>query len=138
MPKQAPGGESVPWQEFTANVRSKGLPAHELYLVLSEPVNGPAAVVANLDPHLAYQMRLESEGTLFGAGPLAGEDGQYWEGAGAFVYRAPSLARAREIADADPMHVAGARRYRIMPWMVNEGSVSVRLFFSGATPRAVP
>jgi hypothetical protein len=36
------------------------------------------------------------------------------------------------------MHVAGARRFRIMPWLVNEGSVSVRLFFSGAAPRLVP
>jgi hypothetical protein len=32
----------------------------------------------------------------------------------------------------------GARRFRIMPWLVNEGSVSVRLFFSGAAPRLVP
>ncbi|MDX6351714.1 MAG: uncharacterized protein QOF84_6504 [Streptomyces sp.] len=138
MSKLTPGEESVSWQELTADIRGKGLPGHQLYLVLSEATNGPAAVLANREPHLAYQMRLESEGVLFVAGPLAGEDGQSWDGSGAFVYRAPSLERAREIAGADPMHVAGARRFRIMPWLVTEGSVSVRLFFSGAAPRLVP
>jgi hypothetical protein len=81
-------------------------------------------VLANREPHLAYQMRLESEGVLFAAGPLAGEDGETWDGSGAFVYRAPSLDRAREIAEADPMHMARARRPRNIPWLTNEGSVS--------------
>ena len=138
MSKLTPGEESVSWQELAADSRGKGLPAHQLYLVLSEATNGPAAVLANREPHLAYQMRLESEGVLFAAGPLANEDGQTWDGSGAFVYRAPSLERAQEIADADPMHVARARRFRIMPWLINEGSVSVRLFLSGAAPRMVP
>jgi uncharacterized protein YciI len=137
MSKSTPGEGSVPWQQFTADIRSKGMPAHQLYLVLSEATNGPAAVLANREPHLAYQMQLESEGTLFVAGPLASEDGRSWNGSGAFVYRAPSLERAREIAEADPMHAAGARRFRIMPWIVNEGSVSIQLFISGAAPRVV-
>ena len=138
MSKPTSGDGSLSWQQLTADIRSKGMPAHQLYLVLSEPTQGPAAVLANREPHLAYQMQLESEGVLFVAGPLAGEDGQSWDGSGAFVYRAPSLERAREIANADPMHAVGARRFRILPWMINEGGVSVRLFFSGAAPRVAP
>ena len=37
---------------------------------------------------------------------------------------------AKTIAERDPMHRSGARSFRIRPWMINEGGVSVRLNFS--------
>jgi uncharacterized protein len=40
------------------------------------------------------------------------------------------LAEAESIAQNDPMHIGGARRYRVRPWLVNEGTLSVRLDFS--------
>ena len=37
---------------------------------------------------------------------------------------------ARAIAEADPMHARGARRYRIRPWLLNEGSLTLRVTYS--------
>ena len=36
----------------------------------------------------------------------------------------------KAVAAADPMHQAGARTYRIRPWLLNEGSFNVRLTYS--------
>ncbi len=46
------------------------------------------------------------------------------------IVRAGSLAEARKIAEADPMHARGARTFRIRPWLLNEGSLTVRLTYS--------
>ena len=44
--------------------------------------------------------------------------------------RASSLNEARSIAERDPMHANGARSFTIRPWLVNEGTVTVRLDFA--------
>jgi uncharacterized protein len=54
-----------------------------------------------------------------------------------FVYRADSLDEARKIAESDPMHSSGARRFRIRSWLLNEGTFSVQLFYSGGKPNIV-
>ena len=41
------------------------------------------------------------------------------------VYRAKDIAEARQIADADPMHRDGVRSYKIIPWLMNEGSFTL-------------
>jgi len=46
------------------------------------------------------------------------------------IIRAESLAAAKQIADNDPMHKSGARSYRIRPWLLNEGKVTVEMTFS--------
>ena len=46
------------------------------------------------------------------------------------IVRAASLDEARAIADADPMHSSGVRRYRIRPWLLNEGSYTVTVRYS--------
>jgi uncharacterized protein YciI len=89
----------------------------------------------HLDPHVQHQTKLELDGTMFAAGPLATEDEQSWAGEGMFMYRADSLDEARAYAESDPMHQAGARRFRIRPWLLNEGTFSVRLFYSGGKPK---
>jgi hypothetical protein len=33
------------------------------------------------------------------------------------------------------MHISGAQRFSVWQWMLNEGSFSVQLFFSGDKPR---
>ncbi len=119
-------------EEFS---RSKGFPALRLYVILTEPVNGLEAVQAASDDHLAHQVALEREGVLFAAGPLLTEDGVSCLGEGMIIVRAGSLAEARAIADRDPMHLTGARTYRIRPWLVNEGSLSIRLNMSDQTMR---
>jgi len=49
------------------------------------------------------------------------------------VIRAKSLAEATDIMKRDPMHKSGARKFKIRPWFVNEGTVSVRLNYSQGT-----
>jgi hypothetical protein len=71
---------------------------------------------------------------MFAAGPVSTDDEQHWLGEGMFAYRADSMETARRLADGDPMHQAGARSYRIRPWLLNEGTTSVRVFYSGRKP----
>jgi uncharacterized protein len=52
-----------------------------------------------------------------------------------FIYRAESLAEATKLAAADPMHSSGARSFTVRAWLLNEGTFSVRLFYSGGKPQ---
>jgi uncharacterized protein len=87
-------------------------------------------VLEHLQQHLEYQELLERKGVMFAAGPNWSDDEQRWEGDGMVVVRAGSLAEADATAKEDPMHASGARRYRVRPWLVNEGTISVKLSFA--------
>jgi hypothetical protein len=91
-------------------LRSNTLLAKRLYVVTSVPTNG---------------------------GPLADDTEQEWNGEGMFVYRAPSRDDAVKLAEADPMHASGARSFTVRLWMLNEGTFSVRLFYSGGRPEVI-
>jgi uncharacterized protein YciI len=104
--------------------REQGFAALELFAIFTTPVAGLGPVLAHLEVHLAHQVAIEAEGTLFGAGPLGAEDGLHFDGEGLIIIRAGSLEEARQIADRDPMHRSGARTYRILPWILNEGAIS--------------
>ena len=67
---------------------------------------------------------------MFGAGPFSDDAEQKWGGEGMVIIRAESLAAAKIIADNDPMHKSGARSYRIRPWLLNEGKITVEMTFS--------
>jgi uncharacterized protein YciI len=102
-----------------------------LYVVVTTPVTSPEIRPRLLD-HLDNQVKLERDGVMFAAGPLFDEGG---EGpvAGMFVIRASSFEEARKIADSDPLHQAGLRKYTIRKWQVNEGQFQVRVNFSDQT-----
>ena len=134
MTEQTP---QVGWPELTDRAREMGLLAKRLYVITSEPTAGIGPVMENLEAHLAYQHQLEQDGTMFAAGPLASTDEQQWYGDGLFIYRAESLAEATKLAEADPMHGSGARRFSVRQWMLNEGSFSVRVFYSGGKPQVL-
>jgi uncharacterized protein len=102
---------------------------------MSDPTGGMGPVLQNLEDHLAYQNKLEAEGIMFGAGPLADDAQQEWPGNGLFIYRAESRAEAVKLAEADPMHASGARSFTIRAWLLNEGTLSVRLYYSGGKPQ---
>lgn len=102
----------------------------QLYAIFTTPTNGMGPVFEHLDAHLAFQVRLEAEGILYSAGPLWTDDEQSWEGEGLVVIRAETRAAAIRIAEDDPMHKAGAREFRVRPWMINEGSLTLRLNMS--------
>ena len=102
----------------------------QLYAVFTKPTNGMGPVMANLKEHLDFQIDLEKRGIMFGAGPFWNDAEDAWEGEGMVIIRAGSLAEAKAIADSDPMHKAGARNYTVRPWLLNEGTVTIKLTYS--------
>jgi uncharacterized protein len=124
-----------PWEAYKQEAKARGALALELFVVSSTPAGPPEAVRAVLSEHLAYQRQLEGSGHLAFAGPVSDSSGELMEGAGLIVYRAATMVDARALADADPMHVAGARSYTLCRWLVNEGSLNLSVGLS--TNRAV-
>lgn len=125
---QDQGPKSVPVADVMA--ASKAMLQKQLYAIFTTPTNGMGPVFANLEAHLAFQVQLEKDGVMFAAGPMWSDDEQHWEGEGMVVVRAASREEAVAIAERDPMHKAGARSFRVRPWMINEGSLSIRLDYS--------
>ena len=123
------------WKDYKEQAKSRGALAFELYAVRSTPAGDPAAVKANLPDHLAYQAEQEKRGTLFLAGPLSDETGAQMEGNGLIIYKAASLEAAREIAQKDPMHKSGARKFTIRRWLVNEGSLTLTVGLAAQSAR---
>ena len=107
-----------------------GMLQKQLYVVTTTPANGRGAVMENLEEHLKFQIELEQKGIMFGAGPFWSDDEQMWEGEGMVIIRAGSLAEAKQIAASDPMHASGARTYRVRPWLMNEGTVTIKITYS--------
>lgn len=102
----------------------------QLYVIFTKPVNGMEPIMAVLEEHLAFQIDLEKRGIMFGAGPMWNDAEDAWEGEGMVVVRAGSLAEAKALAASDPMHKAGARSFTVRPWLINEGTVTVKLSYS--------
>jgi uncharacterized protein len=101
----------------------------QLFVVTSK-AKSLDVVKQNLSSHRAYLKELEEKNILFAAGPLLTDDGQFFEGDGLLIYRASSVENAREIATADPLHTSGARTFTIRPWLLNDGSITIRVTLS--------
>jgi uncharacterized protein YciI len=71
----------------------------------------------------------DHEHDLFLAGPLL-DDTLTPSGRGLLLIRAESAVAAADLAATDPMHVSGARTFRIVPWQINEGHVTTSLTMS--------
>jgi uncharacterized protein YciI len=104
----------------------------EFWIIFSEPIpdSGDRSKVHHL--HLAHQYDLEARGIMFAAGPFLGDDGKPF-GPGMIIIRAKSEAEARAIADSDPYHKGGFRKYRLQRWSMNEGTFGLRVNFSNGT-----
>lgn len=109
---------------------SKGMLQKQLYVVFTRPTNGLGPVLENLQEHLAFQCGLERRGIMFGAGPFWADNEEDWHGEGMVIIRAASLAEAKRIAAEDPMHSSGARSFTVRPWLLNEGTVTVKITYS--------
>jgi uncharacterized protein YciI len=118
------------WDGLIEDGRDRGFLVKTLYAVSTRPVNGLAPVLAVLDEHAAYQVKLEEEGIMFVAGPFSNIEENAWEGEGFFVYRASSREEAVRIAEGDPMHSSGARTFTVRTWLLNEGSFRVNVSYS--------
>jgi len=102
----------------------------QLYAIFTTPAGGIEPILAGLEEHLAFQMQLEREGVMYAAGPMWSEDERTWDGDGMVVVRAGSRDEAIAIAERDPMHRSGARKFTVRPWMINEGTMTVKLDMS--------
>ena len=100
------------------------------WVIETRQVPGKEIPQSMMQAHLAHQVQIEKAGILFAAGPVATEGEATY---GMIVIRAASRDEARRIADSDPLHQGGFRRYVLRDWMVNEGRVSVKLNFSDGT-----
>ncbi|MEM9027321.1 MAG: YciI family protein [Pseudomonadota bacterium] len=126
---------AIAWSDYKEHARSKGVMGRELFMVHSVPVASADDLQAALPDHLAYQKKLEADGVLFAAGPLADEAGQAWSMEGLIILRAESLDDARRIAAADPMHQSGKKTFTVRPWLVNEGRIQVDISLSSKSAR---
>lgn len=115
----------VAWNEYKAVARGRGALAFEVFVAESTPQKSPDEVKAVLPQHLEYVRGLEVSGKLMLAGPLSDDSGEEMQGAGMLVFRAASMEDARTLAENDPMHLSGARTFRLRKWLVNEGSLSI-------------
>jgi uncharacterized protein YciI len=96
---------------------------HRLFFVcVSEAVGSPSDLLAAMDDHRAHLARLSKDGRLVAAGRFLEEDGAL-TGTGMMVFAVAGLDEAKAIAEADPFHTTGLRRYTLRPWMVGEGSL---------------
>lgn len=119
------------WEDYKTEAKSRGALALELYVAQTIPGADLELMRATVPDHLAYQGRLEAEGSLVFAGPLSDETGNEMQGMGMIVYRAASFEDAKSLADGDPMHATGARSYTLRKWMINEGSMTLSVRLSG-------
>lgn len=120
--------QSIPAKDILA--ACDGMLRKQLYVVLTKPTQGLAPIMEVLDEHLQFQIDLERRGIMFGAGPFWTDDEQSWEGDGMVIIRAGSLSEARQIAASDPMHKSGARTFTVRPWLLNEGSLTIKVSYS--------
>ncbi|MGO2110947.1 MAG: YciI family protein [Pseudoclavibacter sp.] len=116
--------DGMTWEGLLGRSRDLGLHAEQLFLVRSIPIDGFGPIEAALEEHLPYQKKLQDSGVMFGAGPLSSPDGDEWNGEGVFIYRAETLDEAVQLAEGDPMHVRGARRFEVRAWCLNEGTTT--------------
>ena len=112
---------------------SDGMLQKQMYMIHTFPTDGLGLVMDNIGPHLEFQMSLEERGIMFGAGPFWDDTEENWEGEGMVIIRAGSLRETKEIAASDPMHSSGARDFTVRPWLMNEGTVTIKLRYSNGS-----
>ncbi len=103
-----------------------------LYVLLSRPRPNAGNREHLREEHWNYIQDLEARGILFAAGPEVDEN-DVSQGPGIIVIRAPSLAAAKAIADAEPFHRDEFRDYEIRTWRVTEGGFGLRVRFTEKT-----
>jgi len=111
----------VAWEKYKELSRERGSLAMELFVVVSTPVKSSEDIKMILPEHLTYLAEQEAAGILALAGPVADYSGAEMRGEGLLVYRADTLAAAKEIAENDPMHLTKTREFTVRPWLINEG-----------------
>ncbi|MEO0607155.1 MAG: YciI family protein [Pseudomonadota bacterium] len=102
----------------------------ELYFYITLPEVPFEEIVEVLPAHMDFVHTIEDGGIMVMGGQITPEGLADAGGRGLIVIRADSFEEARAIADRDPMHVSGVRRYDLYKWNVNEGVTNITLKFS--------
>jgi uncharacterized protein len=105
----------------------KGMLRLKLFVIFSHGKG--LDVTPYLADHLQYMIELEREGKLFASGPL----GDPSTADGLTIIRAADEEEVRRIALRDPFVIHGIRTFKIVPWTVMEGSLTVTVNFSNQT-----
>lgn len=108
---------------------TKGMLRLKLFVIFSQGKG--LDVTPYLADHLEYMIALERQGKLFASGPL----GDPSKADGMTIVRAANEEEARQMALRDPFVVNGIRTFKIVPWTVMEGSLSVTVNFSDQTAK---
>ena len=107
----------------------KGMLRLKLFVIFSHGKG--LDVTPYLAEHLQYMIELEREGKLFASGPL----GDPSKADGMTIIRAADEEEAQRIALKDPFVIHGIRTFKIVPWTVMEGSLSISVNFSDQTAK---
>lgn len=107
----------------------KGMLRLKLFVIFSHGKG--LDVTPYLADHLQYMIELEREGKLFASGPL----GDPSKADGMTIIRAANEEEVQRIALKDPFVIHGIRTFKIVPWTVMEGSLSVTVNFSDQTAK---
>ena len=113
----------------TADEMDTGMGA-ELYFYITLPEVPFEEIVEVLPAHMDFVHTIEDGGIMVMGGQITPEGLADAGGRGLIVIRAASFEEARAIADRDPMHSSGVRRYELYKWNVNEGVTNITLKFS--------
>jgi uncharacterized protein YciI len=105
----------------------------QLYVIHAVPAVPREKLETLLAEHLEHHIRLEKSGVMFAAGPLFDAEGK--NAGGLIIVRAGSFEEARAIADSDPFHREGFRKYTLQRWSMNEGRLNVSVDFSDQSVR---
>jgi uncharacterized protein YciI len=103
----------------------------DFWMILAVDTPGFVRPPDLLPRHLAHQVDLEKRGIMFAAGPVANDKGEHEYAM--IIIRARNLAEAKQIAESDPMHQAGARHYTLHSWSPKEGAMTFTVNISDAT-----
>lgn len=117
--------------DYRVIAKDRGTLALELYALESKPEKSPDGTKQYPPAYLDYEQDPEERGLLVLTGPHSDATGYSPEGAGLIAYRAGSMAKARQLADADPIHPSGPRqpvtqvagqkgRYLVERWHVRD------------------
>jgi len=106
----------------------------KLWVIMTKRVVPLEEVQKHTKAHLLHQIKLEKDGVMYGAGPAVAP-GASEASFGLIVIRAKDEAEARRIADSDPMHKEGVRKYELYQWTMNEGRLNISIDFSDQTYR---
>lgn len=92
-----------------------------LYVVSTQAIVDRDTMNSRRAEHIAYLDELRQSGKLLGAGPVLSEYGTYYHGHGLIILRADSVTDAIALANADPFHVYGMRKFTVNTWLLSEG-----------------